>query len=64
MTQAQLLQVILQLKNATAILEGDAPVATKINTLETIGSICSYQGRKWGDEEFYKIVDSINQTTV
>jgi len=64
MTRNQLLQVILQLKNATAILEGDAPAATKINTLETIGSICSYQGRKWGDEEFYKMVDSINQTIV
>jgi hypothetical protein len=61
MTQEQLLQVILQMKNAVAILEGDAPAATKINTMEKIGIICSYQSRKWGDEEFYKLVDSFHQ---
>ncbi len=40
-------------------MRSDAPEATKINTLERIGGICSHAGRKWGDEVFYKMVDSL-----
>ena len=64
MTQEQLAQVAIQLRRAAEILEGVETAATKINTLETIGAICSYQGRMWGDKEFYKMVDSLNQMTV
>ena len=64
MTQDQLDQVVIQLRRAAELLETSESVATKINTLETIGAICSHHGRKWGDEEFYKMVDSLNQMTV
>jgi hypothetical protein len=64
MTQEQLAQVAIQLRRAAELLEGVETAATKINTLDTIGAICSHHGRRWGDEEFYKMVDSINQMTV
>ena len=64
MNQEQLAQVVIQLRRAAELLEMEVPVATKINTLETIGAICSHHGRRWGDEEFYKMVDNINQMTV
>jgi hypothetical protein len=41
-------------------MRSDATDAEKINTLERIGGICSHAGRKWGDETFYKLVDSLN----
>jgi hypothetical protein len=64
MTADQLSQVAIQLRRAAEIIEGTEPVATKINALETIGAICSHHGRRWGDEEFYKMVDNLNQMTV
>lgn len=64
MTQEQLAQVVIQLRRAAELLEMEVPAATKINTLETIGAICSHHGRRWGDEEFYKMVDNLNQMTV
>ena len=64
MTQDQLNQVVIQLERAAEILKSPATPAEKINTLETIGAICSHHGRRWGDEEFYKMVDSLNQMTV
>ncbi len=64
MKQDELAQVVIQLRRAAELLEMEVPAATKINTLETIGAICSHHGRRWGDEEFYKMVDSINQMTV
>jgi hypothetical protein len=64
MTQDQLNQVAVQLRRAAEILETPEPAATKINTLETIGAICSHHGRRWGEEEFYKMVDNLNQMTV
>ena len=64
MKQDELAQVVIQLRRAAELLEMEVPAATKINTLETIGAICSYHGRRWGDEEFYKLVDNINQVTV
>jgi hypothetical protein len=64
MKQEELAQVVIQLRRAAELLEMEVPAATKINTLETIGAICSHHGRRWGDEEFYKLVDNINQVTV
>ena len=64
MTKDQLAQVVIQLRRAAELLEMEVPVATKINTLESIGSICTHHGKRWGDEEFYKLVDSMNQMTV
>lgn len=64
MTQEQLAQVVIQLRRAAELLEMEVPAATKINTLETIGAICTHHGKRWGDEEFYKLVDNINQMTV
>lgn len=64
MTQDQLNQVVIQLERAAEILASEASIAEKINTLETIGAICSHHGRRWGDEEFYKMVDNLNQMTV
>lgn len=59
MTQEELNQVIIQLNRSIEILQSDVPASTKINTLEKIGAICSHHGRRWGDEEFYKLVDSL-----
>lgn len=64
MTQEQLAQVAIQLRRAAELLEMEVPAATKINTLETIGAICTHHGKRWSDEEFYKLVDSLNQVTV
>lgn len=64
MTQDQLAQVAIQLRRAAEILEGTEIPAIKIDTLETIGAICSHHGRRWSDEEFNKMVDSLNQMTV
>ena len=64
MTQDQLNQVVVQLERAAEILRSEATAAEKINTLEAIGAICSHHGKRWGDEEFYKLVDSLNQMTV
>ena len=64
MTQDQLNQVVVQLERAAEILRSEATTAEKINTLEAIGAICSHHGKRWGDEEFYKLVDSLNQMTV
>jgi hypothetical protein len=64
MKQDELAQVVIQLRRAAELLEMEVPAATKINTLETIGAICSHHGRRWGDEEFYKMVDNLNQVTV
>lgn len=64
MTQDEINQVVIQLRRAAELLESDSEIATKINTLETIGAICSHHGRRWGDAEFYKLVDNLNQMTV
>ena len=60
MTPDQQLTVAQQLERAAEIMRSDATDAEKINTLERIGGICSYQGRKWGDETFNKMIDSLN----
>ena len=59
MTQDELNQVIIQLNRSIEILQSESPAATKINTLEKIGAICTHHGQRWGDEEFYKLVDSL-----
>lgn len=59
MDAEQQLTIAQQLERAAEIMRSDAPEATKINTLERIGGICSYAGRKWGDETFYKMVDTL-----
>lgn len=59
MTLDQQLTVAQQLERAAEIMRSDATDSEKINTLERIGGICTYQGRKWGDETFYKLVDSL-----
>ncbi len=65
MTQDEITQVVIQLRRAAELLESaETATATKINTLETIGAICSHHGRRWGDSEFYKLVDNLNQMTV
>ena len=64
MSFEQLTTVAYQLERAAEIIRSDATTAEKINTLETIGAICSHHGRRWGDEEFYKLVDNMNQMTV
>ncbi len=65
MTQDEINQVVIQLRRAAELLESvETPNSTKINTLETIGAICTHHGKRWGDSEFYKLVDSLNQMTV
>ena len=64
MTFDEQLTVAQQLERAAEIMRSDAPEATKINTLERIGGICSYAGRKWGDATFNKMVDSLNNLDV
>ncbi len=59
MTLDQQLTVAQQLERAAEIMRSDATDSEKINTLERIGGICTYQGRKWGDDVFYKMVDSL-----
>jgi hypothetical protein len=60
MDNDQQLTIAQQLERAAEIMRSDATDAEKINTLERIGGICSHAGRKWGDETFYKLVDSLN----
>lgn len=59
MTYEQQMTLAQQLERAAEILRSDATEATKINTLERIGGICTYNGRKWGEETFYKMVDTL-----
>jgi len=65
MTNEELQQVILQMKNAVAILENpDTPALTKINTMERVGVICSYKARKWGEETYNKFLDNLSTEVV
>lgn len=64
MNQDELTQVVIQLRRAAEILESDNSIATKINTLEAIGGICTHHGKRWGQEEFTKLVDNLNQMSV
>ena len=56
MTNEQLQTIASQLEAAAEIIRGTAPAATKINTLERIGGICTFHGKRWGDEEFNRVV--------
>lgn len=60
MTSDQLETLTKQMERAVEILRSDASEAEKINTLERIGGICSFQGRTWGEDIFNKLVDSLN----
>lgn len=60
MTQSELNTLALQLERVVEILRSDATAAEKINTLERIGGICSYVAKKWGEEEFNKMVDNLD----
>ena len=60
MNQEQQLTVAQQLERAAEIMRSDATDETKINTLERIGGICSYQGRQWADECYNKFLDTLN----
>ena len=59
MNSEQQLTIAQQLERAAEIMRSDAPEATKINTLEKIGGICSYAGRKWGDETYNRMLDTL-----
>lgn len=59
MKTEQQLTIAQQLERAAEIMRSDAPEATKINTLEKIGGICSYAGRKWGDETYNRMFDTL-----
>ena len=60
MTPYEQATVAEQLERAAEILRSDATAAEKINTLDRIGGICKHHGKVWGDEEFYKLVDSLS----
>ena len=60
MTFDQQQTVAQQLERAAEIMRGEATVAEKINTLKKIGDICTFHSEKWGNEEFNKLVDSLN----
>ena len=62
MDAEQQLTIAQQLERAAEIMRSDAPEATKINTLERIGGICSYAGRKWGDETYNRFIDHMEHS--
>lgn len=62
MTHDQQQTLAQQLERAAEILRSDAPEATKINTLERIGGICSYAGRKWGDDTYNRFIDHMEHS--
>ena len=64
MNEEQQLTVAQQLERAAEIMRSDATDETKINTLTRIGSICTYNGNKWGDETFNKFLDNMVQKIV
>ena len=59
MTFEQQETIAQQLERAAEIMRGDASPAEKINTLDRIGAICTFQGRKWADETYNNFLETL-----
>lgn len=57
MTAEQQLTIAQQLERAAEIMRSGATDTEKAQTLDRIGAICSYQGRKWAELTLYPFIN-------